>query len=706
MLSVMETSMPSTMIFRQLVCSTVVCLLLALLAGGCTKQTPDDREPTESTTDQSASESGDATRASEDSSTDGGQKRAEAPGGGFTVPVPPNWTAEPVDERLTVTSPNGGVAVEILSMQTKDLRTAVERGWKRLDLDRTLEVRNEQTPPAREGFDETLVVNYKVAGGEHFNQAVVHRRGETAYVILLHGGIAAVQKRASQMKIVTSGLEVADLEKTDISDHQAAPLEKSEMSTLDDFVQAQRKQFEIPGLSVAVVQDGEVVFSKGYGVRKLDGEAEVTPETLMMIGSVTKSMTTTLMAKAVDEDKYDWETPAREVLPRFEVSDPELTDKITMKHLVCACTGVPRRDFEMLFRSDELGAEQTIESLASFETFTNFGEAFQYSNQMVATGGYITAAAYGGKWGELQKAYRSSMHANVFGPIGMDRTKIAMDEALALDNHAHPHNATIDGEFQAADIDIERFATPVAPAGAVWSTADDMARYLVTHLQKGEAPSGERVVSAENLTRTWQPQIQVSDDTHYGLGWMRKDYKGKDLVTHGGATLGFNSQVGFIPADDLGVVVLANSNGASPAAGAIRDRVFELAYDLPAKSQKEAAFASKEVDKHFERMRQKLADEPMADSAEQFAGTYRNEDLGQLELRIEEGAFVADIGELTWTLHRLEPDAHQAPEAVDVYMGLEPPRLLRGLELRRNDEGQRFLRLGMGARQYDFQPVD
>ena len=118
----------------------------------------------------------------------------------------------------------------------------------------------------------------------------------------------------------------------------------------------------------------------------------------MLIGSTTKTMTTLLMAQMVDEGVMTWDTLVTEVLPSFAVADPAITEAITMENLVCACTGVPRRDLELVFNSDELSAEEVVESLETFRFFTDFGEAFQYSNQMVATAGYLTALVRARVW--------------------------------------------------------------------------------------------------------------------------------------------------------------------------------------------------------------------------------------------------------------------------------------------------------------------
>ena len=129
---------------------------------------------------------------------------------------------------------------------------------------------------------------------------------------------------------------------------------------LDAFVEENLRRFGIPGATIAVVQGGEVVYLKGFGVKEAGRSDPITPDTQMMIGSTGKTMTTMLMAALVDEGLLDWEAPVVSVLPEFAVADNELTQKMAVRHLVCACTGVPRRDLEMAFNFDRLTAEGIV----------------------------------------------------------------------------------------------------------------------------------------------------------------------------------------------------------------------------------------------------------------------------------------------------------------------------------------------------------
>ena len=145
-----------------------------------------------------------------------------------------------------------------------------------------------------------------------------------------------------------------------------------------------------------MIQDGKIVLEKGLGVRDASGSDPVTPATLFMIGSMTKPLTSLMMARLVDRGSFTWDTPVKKLSPSFALGDPAATDMATMAHTVCACTGLPRSDMEFIFESKGATPESRMELLKTMKPTTGFGETFQYSNLMVATGGYV-AAKDGGK---------------------------------------------------------------------------------------------------------------------------------------------------------------------------------------------------------------------------------------------------------------------------------------------------------------------
>jgi len=162
---------------------------------------------------------------------------------------------------------------------------------------------------------------------------------------------------------------------------------------------------------VAVVRAGRVVHARGFGVRVRGRPEPVTPDTLMMVGSTTKAMSTMMMAALVDEGRLRWDQPVFEMLPGFRLADPETTRHLTVLDLVYVCTGVQRRDAALLFNAGSLTAWDNVATLAGFRLFTGFGEAFQYSNQMVDTSGARGADLDEGYVAQSQARLRRYWHA-------------------------------------------------------------------------------------------------------------------------------------------------------------------------------------------------------------------------------------------------------------------------------------------------------
>ena len=142
-------------------------------------------------------------------------------------------------------------------------------------------------------------------------------------------------------------------------------------------------------MAIGIVQDGKVLFAGGFGVRELGKPEAVDADTLFMIASNNKALTTLLLAKEVDAGKFGWNTPVTEVLPSFRLGDADTTRKVQVKHLVCACTGLPRQDMETLFNSESTTPDSIMATLATMQPTSRFGELYQYSNSMAAAAGFM-----------------------------------------------------------------------------------------------------------------------------------------------------------------------------------------------------------------------------------------------------------------------------------------------------------------------------
>jgi CubicO group peptidase (beta-lactamase class C family) len=353
-----------------------------------------------------------------------------------------------------------------------------------------------------------------------------------------------------------------------------------------------------------------------------------------MIASNTKGMSTLLLAKLVDEGKIEWTQPVEQVYPAFRLGSRETSAKVEVKHLVCACTGLPRKDMEWLFNtSPQTPATDTFSQLAATEPTSKFGEVFQYNNLMAAAAGYLGGHLVHPEL-ELGQAYDRAMQEKVFGPLGMTATTFDYDKAMSKD-WAEPNAVGIDGQPTALGVSglaLNLSIRPFRPAGGAWSTANDLIKYVRFELNEGRLDDGTQYVSTRNLLQRRVPNVPVGEDRTYGMGLqVDRDY-GVDVVHHGGSMGGYKSDIMLVPSADIGAVILTNANSGRMLLRPFMRRLLELLYDgKPEAAEDVAASAA--------RNRAELADErarvsviPDAAAVEALASEYASRELGQLKV--------------------------------------------------------------------------
>jgi CubicO group peptidase (beta-lactamase class C family) len=619
------------------------------------------------------------------------------PDGRFTIPIPTNWQAETTEDGYALlTDPDDKIKVYALVIEGEDVETAIQSGWEQIAPD--FEFQSQQTfePPSSPGVEKTVVMTQISDDQTQVYQGVGQLVKGQVYILLIDADITAATQRSAQITIIASGFKFTALTETDLSGQQPAAVDEVIIKELEAYIPGVLEKLEVPGAAVAIVQNGEIVYERGFGAREQGQDAPVTPDTRMMIGSTGKSLTTLMMATLVDAGLMQWDQKVIDILPAFAVADPEVTRQLTVRNLVCACTGVPRRDLEWLFNADSLTAENIVESLQTFRFFTDFGEAFQYSNQMVATGGYIATLAAGGEYGVLYEDYVGEMQQRVFDPIGMANTTFSFEAVESSDDYATPHGSTLVGEYLPIPISVEKVLMPVGPAGSVWSTAHDMARYMITELNRGVAPGGKRVVSEENLAETWKPQVAVSATASYGLGWFVDEYKGLRLIHHGGNTFGFTSDFAFLPDSNLGVVVMTNARASNAANEAIRMRLFELVFDQPNQTDEGIEFVLKIAEEQIGELKAQFQSFTQ-EEVEPYLGTFTSETLGEVTIAMTGNKLTVDAGEFVSELQKSVDENGKT-----VFLMLDPPVAGIGFEFQRDDGDNPILVIDIITDQYTF----
>lgn len=323
---------------------------------------------------------------------------------------------------------------------------------------------------------------------------------------------------------------------------------KGRLANLVEQLEKERIQANIPGMALAVVKDGQVVLTHGFGIADVETQRAVTAETIFAIGSSSKAFTSTLAGIMQDEGALDFDDPVTNFLPNFElaVDSPDEDTAVTLRDLMSHRTGFTR--MTSLWSGASVPRETILKTAVNAEPWAEFRKEFWYNNVMFLAAGMATAAAVEGEWDEL-------VRTRLFAPLKMSATTLttaAAQEDMRLALGYEWNEDTLAFEHKKM-----RDLTAIAPAGGINSNVVDMAQWLRLQLGRGEL-DGTRLISEEALEETWSPNMQMSEGTSYGLGWMLREYKGTSVVEHGGNIDGFGAQVTLFPEENLGFVLLTN----------------------------------------------------------------------------------------------------------------------------------------------------
>lgn len=543
------------------------------------------------------------------------------------IALPGGWTAVNQSDPLTVVGPESDLTLSfVASLFATDAEEMLRLAWRRVKPDFDLPVRQKVEMPTADGWDKVVQAIYSTLESEsRVVIAIARLLGGRAYVTLIDGTKAGFSRRMAQFAELNDAWKPAGLKEPSVAGVSPKTFGEDERKAMSSFVGWAMRQIGIPGVAIAVVQDGRTVYAEGFAVTRAGGSDAVTPQTRFMIGSSTKPLTTLMMARLVDMGRFTWTTPVTEVLPGFALADPEVTQKIEMRHTVCACTGMPRRDLDLIFRFRGVRPEDRMAEMRLMRPTTGFGETFQYSNYLVAAGGYASAHGYAPDL-TLGDAYERSMQNLVFEPLGMGQSSVLSIHS-PLD--AAPHGRTLDGDCVPIDPVLEEFADSMAPSGSVWSTVLDMARYVNCELRNGLNEQGEQVISRDNLLARRRSAIKIDGKTSYGLGLMLTEQQGLAQVTHGGNTLGFSADMVFFPEHGIGMVVLSNLRAANLFLSAVGQRLIEILFGAEARAEALVTSAKKALDDSLASIRLRVTMESEATAwIQDYVGHYVSAELG------------------------------------------------------------------------------
>ncbi len=609
--------------------------------------------------------------------------------------APQDWSIRVRGPATILEAPEGDSWVALVDVQAQGPDEALAAAWKAYKPDAKWPLKVTNDLPDRDGWSRRRVYAYQTSPNEKRGvAAIVYYSGSSWTVIIEDVADAVAGKRGSQIALIFSRLLPKGFTRESFAGKKANTLDQARIAELGRFVEQGQKALGVPGVGLGVVQDGKVVFAGGFGVKDLGGTEKPDGDTLFMIASNTKAMTTLLLAKLVDEHRITWDTPVIKIFPSFKLGDAETTRSVLVKHLICACTGMPRQDLEWIFDYGKMTPESTMALLGTMQPTSKFGELFQYSNLMAAAAGY-TAAHVIHPGMELGAAYDSAMQSYVFDPLGMKETTFDAKRALSA-NHAGSHSPDIDGKTSKAMTAVNDAVVPARPAGGAWSSVNDMLKYISMELAEGKLPDGTTYISKEPLLERRAPQVSIGKDVTYGMGLEVDTTYGVPVVHHGGDLIGYHSDMMWLPQQNVGLVILTNADPGWLLRNRIQRKLLEVLFDghPEAEGLLNADAKSFYADLAAER---KLMTIP-ADAAEsaKLARHYVNAKLGELNVSTSGSATIFDFGD--W---KSEVASRKNPDGTISFITIVPGEL--GFEFVAGSGAKRTLTIRDAQHEYVFE---
>jgi CubicO group peptidase (beta-lactamase class C family) len=439
---------------------------------------------------------------------------------------------------------------------------------------------------------------------------------------------------------------------------QAKPLQG-----LDAYVTSGMADWKVPGLALAIVRHDSVVLAKGYGVRTLGKSEAVDAHTLFAIGSSSKAFTALAVAMLVDQKKVKWDDRATTYLPELQLYDAYATRELTVRDLLTHRSGLTAADL-MLF-SEHMTRDSALHQVRYVKPTYSFRSHFGYSNLMYLAAGQLTARVTGISWDEV-------IARKIFAPLGMTGSNTSVTRLEGQPNVATPHDEIEDTVQTIPYFNLDA----IAPAGSINSNVLDMAQWVRFQLAGGKL-AGKSLIGAEAFREThtaqtvmpvegfWKLATQDAHLVSYGMGWYLYDYKGHEIIQHGGNIDGMSALVGLLPEEHTGIVVLTNLD-QNDLTYALMYRVFDAYLKQPPTDWSRVYLEAQQklIAEEKEEARKKEAQRVTGTSPSlplaRYAGRYNDTLNGEATVRSEGSGLVFQFGSLVADLAHWHYDTFRA----------------------------------------------
>ena len=424
---------------------------------------------------------------------------------------------------------------------------------------------------------------------------------------------------------------------------------QSVLEGFDEFALNGLKEFDVPGVAIGIIADGQIIYAKGFGFREKEQQLTVTSDTLFPIGSCTKAFTAFALGGLVEEGLIEWDEPVIDILQEFRLWDQYATQNLTIRDLLSHRSGLPRHDF--MWYNSSLSMEDILSRLRYLEPTCDIRERYNYNNLMYLVLGAAMERVTHSSWEKI-------VREKILLPLGMLRTGFSDVEMQKSSNYAFPYLAKGDTLKKIPFRNI----TPIGPAGSMYSSIDDMCRWMQLQIDCGYWRD-QQLIGYGTLKEMHAPQVVISgypDSKEarvgaYGLGWYVQTYRGIYNVSHDGGVDGFTSIVSILPQEKIGIVILCNKN-LTPLPRILCMHAFDRLLDLPpidwmgegieGIEKNREAFQESELTEDLSRKKGTIPSRSM----EEYEGFYEHPGYGRIDLELREGALVAKFNGIEYRL--------------------------------------------------------
>jgi len=407
--------------------------------------------------------------------------------------------------------------------------------------------------------------------------------------------------------------------------------------------------WHVPGIAVAVINAGEVVFQQGFGVTAADGGSAVDEHTLFANASTTKAMVVSGLLMLVDEGKLSLDDLVIDHIPELHFADAALTQQLTLRDLLAHRTGLPSTDFWTF--AELLPLDEQIERLRLVEPVAAPRTRLIYQNTMFEIAGLIIERISGQSWDAF-------LAERLWDSIGMHETFGKRGDITSNLTHVLPHNY-LNGEIRqiAWDLPVDR----ADAAGSAWTSIYDMSKWAQFLLRGGVTEDGVRLISEDGMHNMFEPQqLAAPDDFYptvaltkphwrtYGLGWFQQDFQGRAIDFHTGSLAGLIAIIGLDREADKAVIVLANRDHAEMR-HALLWEVMDTTADAGKRDWNQEIFALYEAraettrEEWREKEQARLTGTRLRLPLDRYAGTYRSVINGDVDITMADGKLSLEL---------------------------------------------------------------